>query len=263
MPKFAHLPLLLKPDGKGKLSKRDSDKHGFPLFPLNWKDQVDGQVLTGFKEAGYLPSALVNFLAFLGWNPGTEQELFSLDGLIDAFSLEGINKAGARFDIEKAKWFNSQYIRSEPDGLLAKYVLEGATNEGLNCDNEYAQKVAGLLKPRVVFPQDLFNDARYLFTAPIEYDEKVVKKRWTEEVATVFGSYALALKKTDNISADKAKKTLEEILTDMGVGAGKVMQVLRVAITGEGSGPELMEIISLLGGNETAKRIETAISKLG
>ena len=262
MPAFAHLPLLLKPDGNGKLSKRDSEKHGFPLFPMEWNDKASGETFMGFREEGYLPSALINFLAFLGWNPGTEQELFSLSELIDSFGLQGINKSGARFDIEKAKWFNGQYLKAEDDDILAEYVLKGAAENGFSCSPDYARKVVFLLKQRVLFPKELFYNARYMFVGPTTYDEKVTSKKWTAEVVTSFEKYASAIEKVENISPEEAKNTLEKVLTEQGTGIGKVMQALRVSITGEASGPELMDIISVLGCKETAKRIRESIQKI-
>ncbi|WKN33025.1 glutamate--tRNA ligase [Porifericola rhodea] len=263
MPKFAHLPLLLKPDGNGKLSKRDSLKHGFPVFPMEWIDDDNNQ-LAGFKEDGYLPEAFLNFLAFLGWNPGTEQEIFSKEELIKSFKIEQINKAGARFDINKAKWYNQQYLKQKTNEELAEMLLKELEKEGVASSREKAAFVSGLMKERVTFPAEIWKNAQFFYVAPQRYDEKIVNKKWTEEAVTVLKAYANALKEQSNgISADEAKAVLEQVLNDLGVKMGRVMQALRLAVTGEGSGPDLMPTIEVLGTAETASRIENALERLG
>lgn len=262
MPQFAHLPLLLKPDGNGKLSKRDSLKHGFPVFPMEWTDEEKNQ-LPGFKEEGYLPEAFINFLAFLGWNPGTEQEMFSKEELIKAFKIENINKAGARFDIHKAQWYNQQYLRLKSDEELADMLLPTLENAGVESSHEKAVKVSGLMKERVTFPAEIWENAKFFYVAPQRYDEKIVNKKWTDEAVTVLQAYAKALKQHNtDVSADQAKAVLEQVLDELDIKMGRVMQALRLAVTGEGSGPDLMPTIEVLGKDETVSRIENALQKL-
>ncbi|MTI21879.1 glutamate--tRNA ligase [Fulvivirga sp. RKSG066] len=265
MPQFAHLPLLLKPDGNGKLSKRDGDKHGFPVFPIEGTfPGKDGnpEKFNGFREAGYLPDALINFLAFLGWNPGTEQELFSIDELIEAFSIERIGKAGAKFDIEKARWFNQQYIKSKSGEALATYLKSDLDAAGVDYNDEKLPKVCNALKERVTYPADFWLDGKFFFQQPENYDEKVVNKKWTEEAIMILDAYKDALSNMDSIDAETAKSTLNNILEEKGVKIGRVMQAVRLAITGQGSGPDLMEIIEILEPKEVVARIEKAIKTL-
>jgi glutamyl-tRNA synthetase len=259
MPQFAHLPLLLKPSGQGKLSKRDGDQHGFPVFPLLWKDPATGAVSQGFREIGFLPEALLNFLALLGWNPGTEQELFDLAGLAEAFSLERINKSGTKFDFEKAKWFNQHYLKHAETGKLAGYLVNGlASDHGIACPEEKATHIVALLRERITFLTDLVQMSLVFFEVPAHYDEGLVKKRWTPEVAQQLGLYANRLEQQQQFTAEEAKQWLEELLAEAGIGLGKVMLPLRVALTGMGAGPDLMPVVALLGGEETAARIRKA-----
>ena len=259
MPQFAHLPLLLNPDGNGKLSKRSGDRFGFPVYPANWTDPASGEVSPGFREAGYLPEAVVNFLALLGWNPGSEQELFTLDELVNAFSLARINKAGAKFDIEKAQWFNQQYLKEKSDEELATYLQTYLHQEGIDSSDEKAAIVCGLMKERVTFPQELWTSARYFYQSPQQYDEKTVNKKWTAEASDALGAYAEALATgLDALSGEQAKSTLTEVLEQRAVKIGKVMPVLRLALTGESGGPDLMQIIEVLGRGETVERIKNA-----
>ena len=259
MPQFAHLPLLLKPDGNGKLSKRDADKQGFPIFPLTWKDPATGELAVGYKEAGYLPDALINFLAFLGWNPGTEQEIFSMEQLIAAFSLERINKAGARFDIQKAQWFNQQYIRNRSEGELAGYLLESLREKDIPCDDATAVKIAALLRDRVTFPKDFWLQGKFLFSPPDSFDESVVNKKWNEDVVKVLSGFKAAVADTSTLTADSAKALLDGVTTSLNIGAGKIMQALRVALTGAGGGPDLMIVMEIIGKDEVVKRIDYAL----
>jgi glutamyl-tRNA synthetase len=212
MPQFAHLPLLLKPDGNGKLSKRDADKHGYPVFPLDWKDSGSQETWMGFREQGYLPEAVTNFLAMLGWNPGTEQEIFSKEELIDAFSIERINKSGAKFDIEKAKWFNQQYLKNVDNDVLAVELLKKLRDEGVDCSEEKAATICGLLKERVTFPYEFWTAGQYFFFAPNEYDDKVISKKWSDEAAMVFAGYRDALKNVDTLTPECALETLKGVL---------------------------------------------------
>lgn len=261
-PKFAHLPLILKPTGKGKLSKRDSDQHGFPIFPLEWNDPSSSEVSMGFREEGYLPDALINFLAFLGWNPGGEKELFSVDELIKEFKVERIGKGGARFDIEKAKWYNENYLRSRDSEELIKMVLKHAPEAGVDCSEEKAGKIAHLMRERVQFPRELVFNALYMFNRPENYDEKVVRKKWNREATSAFKQFAEKIGKYDKLESLEAHNTLKNILELMEVPMGKLMQALRVGITGEPGGPDLFEIIEVLGPKEVSERLLIAIDRI-
>lgn len=262
MPKFAHLPLLLKPDGNGKLSKRDADKHGYPVFPLVWEDPKTNEKSIGFREEGYLPEAITNFLAMLGWNPGTEQELFTLNELIESFSIERINKSGAKFDIEKAKWFNQQYLKNSDDELLAHGFLKLLKDKGVECSKEKAMAICKLLKERITFPYEFWSNGQYFFYQPQEYNNKVIKKKWNDEAKLILGDYKEALKTIDTFTPDEAFNTLDTVLEKHGAGFGKVMPALRVAITGLAGGPDLKGIMAVLGKDEIINRIEIALSKI-
>jgi glutamyl-tRNA synthetase len=262
MPQFAHLPLLLKPDGNGKLSKRDADKHGYPVFPLDWLDPKSNEKSIGFKEQGYLPEALTNFLAMLGWNPGTEQELFTLNELVESFSLERINKSGAKFDIEKGKWFNQQYLKNIDDSELAVGFSAQLEENGIECSNEKAMAICGLLKERITFPQEFWTTGQYFFFQPQDYDAKVIKKKWNEEAKLLLGDYKEALKASDTLTQESALSILKAVLEKHDAGMGKIMPALRVSITGVAGGPDLMGIIVVLGKDETVSRIENALNKI-
>jgi len=262
MPAFAHLPLLLKPDGNGKLSKRAADQMGFPIFPLTWIDPETKEVAKGFRESGYLPEALINFLAFLGWNPGTTQEIFSMQELIDAFSIERIGKAGAKFDILKAQWFNQQYLRTKSDDTLTGYLLESLTKENIACTKEKALKICSIMKERVTFPQDLWEQGKFFFIAPTSFDESVVSKKWNDDVVKVLTAYKEALGNLTALNATLAKTALEEVATQVGIQSGKIMQAFRVSITGGASGPDLMITLEILGKDEVINRLEYALQTL-
>ena len=263
MPQFAHLPLLLKPEGSGKLSKRDADLGGFPIFPLQWTDPFSGTVARGFREDGYLPEALVNFLSLLGWNPGTEQELFSMDELVEAFDLEKIHKGGARFDIEKARWFNHQYLRQQPDSALSPAVQAQAQAAGLDCSPEKAEAVVRLLKERVSFAQDIFPEAHTIFYAPEAYDEAISAAKWNDDArraVTVFRDALLAY--NGPFEAEAIKHLLADTLTQAGIKQGKIMQAMRLALTGSGVGPDLMLTMQIVGKEGVVARLENALAKL-
>tara|TARA_Y100001980_G_C14556930_1_gene354920 strand:- start:135013 stop:136542 length:1530 start_codon:yes stop_codon:yes gene_type:complete len=263
MPQFAHLPLILKPDGNGKLSKRAAEKAGFPIFPLSWKDPQSGEESAGFKEEGYLSEAMINFLSLLGWNPGSEQEIFSIRELIDQFSLERINKAGTKFDIDKAKWFNQQYIKAKsPDELSAFIQVELKTRYDINCDTPTALQIVELLKERVTFIPEFASNSLFLFQPPTSYDQKVVEKKWDEEAVNALSVYAEAIKVKDKLTADEAKELFFTSLEEKGFKPGKFMQTLRLSITGEGSGPDLMSILSIMGGKSVSERILFSIEQL-
>ena len=262
MPQFAHLPLLLKPDGNGKLSKRDADQMGFPIFPLNWTDPKTNELAKGFRESGYLPDAMINFLAFLGWNPGTEQELFSMEELVQAFSIERIGKAGARFDIQKAQWFNQQYLKAKSDEELTSYLLDSLAKENIPCSREKALKICAVMKERVTFTQDFWLQGKFFFEAPTTYDAQVIAKKWNDEAIKVLTSYSKEIASTTTLTAELAKSTLESVTTSLGIGTGKILQALRVSITGGASGPDLMMTMEILGKEEVVKRIDHALNTI-
>jgi glutamyl-tRNA synthetase len=262
MPQFAHLPLLLKPTGDGKLSKRDADQMGFPIFPLDWVDPNSGEKASGFREAGYLPEALVNFLAFLGWNPGTTQEIFSMDELIHSFSVERIGKAGAKFDIHKAQWFNQQYMRAKPNEILAEYLLESLSREKITCTKDKAEKVASVMKERVTFPKDFWEQGKFLFIAPSTFDESVASKKWNDDAVKVLSGFRDEVNKLTSFNAEVAKSTLERVTQNMGIATGKILQALRLSITGAGGGPDLMMIMEIIGQEEVTRRIDFALNTL-
>ncbi|WP_133271186.1 glutamate--tRNA ligase [Hymenobacter radiodurans] len=266
MPQFAHLPLLLKPDGTGKLSKRDGDKLGFPVFPLEWHG-IDGEtgeptVSSGYRESGYLPEAFINFLAFLGWNPGSQQELFTMDELIESFSIERVSKSPARFDQNKVRWYNEQYLRAKPDTELAQYLLAALREHNIECSEEKAVLIAGVMKERVTFPQDFWREAQYFFEAPTTYDEQVIAKKWNAPTAAALAEFARELPTSSDTSPDGIRALLTQVLERQGIKIGQVLQALRVVVTGVSAGPDLMATMSIIGPAETAQRIETAVQKL-
>jgi len=262
MPQFAHLPLLLKPDGNGKLSKRAADQLGFPIFPLTWKDPESGEVAAGYKESGYLPEALINFLAFLGWNPGTTQEIFSMEELIQAFSVDRISKAGAKFDIQKAQWFNQHYLRSKPAEELSDFLLESLKKENIDCPKDKAIKIVSVMRDRVTFPKDFWEQGRFFFFEPTAFDEGVVSKKWNDDAVRVLTTYSLEISKLTSFDAVMAKNTLEEVTKALNIGSGKIMQALRVSITGAAGGPDLMIIMEIIGKEQVVKRINHALQTL-
>lgn len=263
MPQFAHLPLLLKPDGNGKLSKRDGDKLGFPVFPLNWTDPFSGEKSPGFREQGYLPDAFLNFLAFLGWNPGDDREIFSLEELVEAFSVDRIGKSGTKFDIAKAKWYNEQYLRSKPDSELVEFLTASAQLEDVEIPLEKAFAIVALVRDRVTFPGELWKESRFVMVAPKEFDQDVADKKWNSTAVKVLSSYAEALDGfTGTFDAVSAKSLLETTAEAEGIKLGKVMQAVRLAVTGLGGGPDLMEVFAILGPAEVAKRVRFALETL-
>jgi glutamyl-tRNA synthetase len=262
MPQFAHLPLLLKPDGNGKLSKRDADRMGFPIFPLNWTDPATQELATGFKETGFLPEALINFLAFLGWNPGTEKEIFSISELVEAFSIERIGKAGAKFDIQKAQWFNQHYLRAKSDQELAEYLLAALANERITCSNEKAGKICFALRERITFPHDLWEQGKIFFSAPSTFDQQIVAKKWNLDAVRTLRGFIEEIKVTQPFSADAAKLSLEKVTGELGIKTGQILQPLRMSLTGGASGPDLMLTMEILGKEETVSRIKYALENL-
>jgi glutamyl-tRNA synthetase len=262
MPQFAHLPLLLKPDGNGKLSKRDADRMGFPIFPLNWTDPATNELATGFRETGYLPEAMINFLAFLGWNPGTEQEIFSMQQLTDAFTIDRIGKAGAKFDIQKAQWFNQYYLRAKSDSELADYLLADLKEKNIICSQQKAEKICWALRERITFPKQLFEQSQLFFYAPRSFDQQIVSKKWNSDVVKILTAFRNEVIVLQTLSAESAKILLEAIAARLNSKLGNILQALRLSLTGGASGPDLMTTIELLGPAETADRINFALDTL-
>ena len=260
-PQFAHLPLILKPTGKGKLSKRDGDKMGFPVFPLEWKDPSTEDVSRGYRETGYFPEAVINFLAFLGWNPGTEQELFSLDNLITAFDLDRVNKAGARFDPDKTTWFNHQYMQQQDDLQLAK-AFKPLRSELAEIDEDYIALAIGLLKERATFVSDFWDLGHFFFVAPDAYDDKAYSKAIKEDTASVLSAVKERIAQIDEFTAEQVQNTVKGWITETGIGFGKVMMPLRLALVGALQGPDVFDIIFMIGKNETLRRIEKLLQTI-
>ena len=265
MPAFAHLPLLLKPEGNGKLSKRDGDRLGFPVFPLEWHDPKSGEVSSGYREAGYLPEAVINFLALLGWNPGNDQELMSMDELVRLFSLEHCSKAGAKFDYKKGIWFNHEYILHKPDAEIAelfKPVLEAHGVDASAYSDAYLSRVVSLVKGRVNFVKELWEQARFFFVAPTTYAEKDVKKRWTEDTPRIMQELTALLQNIDDFSSKHCEDIVIGWITEKGYHMGNVMNAFRLAVVGECKGPHMFDITELIGKEETLERINRAIQTI-
>ena len=261
MPSFSHLPLILKPDGKGKLSKRDGQSQNIPVFPLQWTEP-GGEIYKGFKEEGYLPEAAVNFLAFLGWNPGHEKEIFSMQELIQEFRMDKIGKAGARFDIDKAKWFNENYLRSKPDQELSLELINLAKSRNISLSRDQSLAIVDLMKERVTFLSEMLDKTPFLFNKPSEFNEKVLRKKWNSSVLDPFIQLADTIENIEIKEPLMVFSTLEDILRPHNLSPGSMLQALRLAVTGEAGGPDLMKIIVFLGGKETAERIKWAVSNL-
>ena len=263
-PKFAHLPLILKPEGKGKLSKRDGDKLGFPVFPLAYTNQETGEVSSGYRESGYFSDAFINMLSLLGWNPGTEQELFDLEGLISTFDLSRVSKSGAKFSLDKTRWFNQQYLQKKTDDQLTKLylpILKTKNIQGLPSIN-YIKSVVSLIKERAVFVKDFWSLSSYFFERPEEYNEKAVKKQWREGVSDLINELIIVLDSIDDFSSASVEKKTKNWISSKEIGFGKVMQPLRLAIVGEMKGPHLFDIIHMIGKEEAILRLKTIIKKL-
>lgn len=259
MPRFAHLPLLLKPEGNGKLSKRDGDRLGFPVFPLEWKDPHSGEISSGYRESGYLPEAVINFLALLGWNPGNDQEIMSTDELIQLFSLEKCSKSGAKFDYEKGKWFNHQYIQLRPNSEIANIFYPILEEKGLDFPISYIETVVGLVKERVSFVKELWDQSFFFFVAPVTYDEKVVKKRWKDESPKQMKELIEVLKSIDDFSAHKQEEIVKGWIESKEYHLGNIMNAFRLAVVGESKGPHMFDITATIGKEETIARLEKAI----
>ncbi|TGX98268.1 glutamate--tRNA ligase [Bacteroides acidifaciens] len=266
MPEFAHLPLLLKPEGNGKLSKRDGDRLGFPVFPLEWHDPKSGDVSSGYRESGYLPEAVINFLALLGWNPGNDQEVMSMDELVKLFDLNHCSKSGAKFDYKKGTWFNHEYIMMKPDAELAqlfKPVLAANGVDAAAYSDVYLAKVVSLVKGRVNFVKELWDQSRFFFAAPTQYAEKDVKKRWSEDTPRIMGELITVLEGIADFSSKPSEDIVIGWITEKGYHMGNVMNAFRLAVVGECKGPHMFDITELLGKDETISRIRSAVEKLG
>lgn len=262
MPQFAHLPLLLKPEGNGKLSKRDGDRLGFPVFPLEWKDPKTGDISSGYRESGYLPEAIVNFLALLGWNPGNDKEIMSIDELVQLFSIEKCSKSGAKFDYEKGKWFNHQYIQLRPNSEIANIFYPILEEKGIDVQLEYIETVVGLVKERVSFVKELWEQSSFFFIAPVSYDEKVVKKRWKEESPVQMAELTDVIKGIEDFSAHNQEEIVKAWIESRGYHLGNIMNAFRLAVVGESKGPHMFDITATIGKDETVVRLERAIKEI-
>ena len=262
MPRFAHLPLLLKPEGKGKLSKRDGDRLGFPVFPLEWHDPKTGEVSSGYRESGYFPEAVVNFLALLGWNPGTEQELFSLEELVKAFDISKCSKSGAKFDYQKGIWFNHEYILRKSNEEIADLFAPIVANNGVDESMERIRTVVSLMKDRVSFVRELWDLCSFFFLPPTEYDEKTVRKRWKEYSAQQMTELAEVLEGIDDFSVEGQEPVVMKWVEDNGYKLGDIMNAFRLALVGIGKGPGMFDISAFLGKEETLRRLRRAVEVL-
>ena len=262
MPEFAHLPLILKPDGNGKLSKRDGDRLGFPVFPTQWMNPETKEVSSGYRESGYIKEAFINMLSFLGWNPGTTQEIFSMEGLIEAFSLERVGKAGAKFDVDKTRWFNQQYLRAKSGEVLAQDLQLILKENGVEAEDDFVATVCEQLKERATFVKDMWEEGRYYFQAPTSYDEKTIRKKWKEDTPKYVSELKSRLAELADFSSENIEVEFKKYLEENELGMGKLLPAFRVCLTGLGMGPSLFDIASLLGKEETIKRMETALEKI-
>jgi len=260
MPQFAHLPLLLKPDGKGKLSKRDGDRLGFPVFPLRWVDPVSNEVSSGYREAGYFPEAFVNMLAFLGWNPGTTQEIFTINELIQDFSLEKVSKSGAKFDQEKAKWFNHQYLKTKSSNELALLYMPELKQKGIEVSIEYVEQVCEFLKERANLITEFWEKSWYFFENPTLYDEKLIKSKWKTETPSIMMNLITAIKNIEPFTAENIDLAFKSFMETHAIGAGKVMNPLRLLLIGTNLGPDMVHFCSVLGKKSVLERMDIGLA---
>ncbi|MDD3488407.1 MAG: glutamate--tRNA ligase [Paludibacter sp.] len=263
MPQFAHLPLLLKPDGNGKLSKRDGDRLGFPVFPLEWKDPKSGDTSSGYREAGYFPEAVVNFLALLGWNSGTDQEIFSMQELINLFSLDRVSKSGAKFDYEKGKWFNHKYLQNKSLEEVTDQYQHILVEKEIIEDSDKVQKIVSLVRERANFVNELWIQSAFFFVAPESYDEKTVQKRWKAETPALMEELIEVLQTIDEFTPEKTEETVKVWIAEKAYNMGAVMNAFRLSVVGESKGPHMFDIISIIGKDETILRLKKAIEVLG
>ena len=265
MPEFVHLPLLLKPDGKGKLSKRDGDRLGFPVFPLDWNDPKSGERSSGYREAGYLPQAVINFLALLGWNPGDDREIFSMEELIKEFYIDHCSRKGAKFDFEKGKWFNHEYLMKMDDAELAQMFKPALEKHGVNVadfSDEYITEVVAMVKNRANFIKDLWDQANFFFERPTTYSEKDIRKRWKPETPELMRQLMGLLDNADMEDAEDTEKLVMDWIDNNGLHKGNVMNAFRLTVVGECRGPHMFDITRLLGRDETLARIEAGIQNI-
>ena len=262
MPKFAHLPLILKPDGNGKLSKRDGDRLGFPVFPIKWINPDNGDVSLGYKEQGYITEAFINMLSLLGWNPGTTQEIFSMNELIQSFSLDRVGKAGAKFDFDKTKWFNQQYLRAKNKEDLSNELQIILKENNIKMDDKFVASVCNQLKERATFVKDMWLEGAYYFSAPTTYDEKTIRKKWKEDTPRFLSELKIRLEKISDFSSINIEIEFKKYLEDNDLGMGRLLPAFRLALTGLGMGPSLFDIASLLGKTETLIRMEVALNTI-
>ena len=263
MPRFAHLPLLLKPEGNGKLSKRDGDRLGFPVFPLDWHDPKSGELSSGYRERGYFPEAVVNILAMLGWNPGTEQEIFSMDELIQAFSIEHVSKSGAKFNVEKAKWFNHEYMQMQDNESVSKMFEPILEEHGIHADHAYVVKVCGMMKERISFISEMWDQTSYFFTAPTAYEPAAVKKRW-KPVMTTHINKIIDILNTQPFEYDALHKAiLDEYIVGNQLNMGQIMNSFRLAVVGDTKGPDMLTLVMVIGKEETLSRLKRAVEVIG
>jgi glutamyl-tRNA synthetase len=262
MPQFAHLPLILKPDGNGKLSKRDGDRLGFPVFPTEWMNPETKEISSGYRESGYIKEAFINMLSFLGWNPGTTQEIFSMEELIESFSLERVGKAGAKFDFDKTRWFNQQYLRAKSKEELAQDLQLILKENGVEAEDNFVETVCEQLKERATFVKDMWEEGKYYFLSPTSYDEKTIRKKWKEDTPKYVSELKNRLAELADFSSESIEIEFKKYLEENELGMGKLLPAFRVCLTGLGMGPSLFDIASLLGKEETIKRMETALEKI-
>jgi len=262
-PQFAHLPLILKPDGNGKLSKRDGDRLGFPVFPTEWINPETKEVSSGYRESGYISEAFINMLSFLGWNPGTTQEIFSMEELIENFSLERVGKAGAKFDFDKTRWFNQQYLRAKSKEELAKELQIILKKNGVEAEDNLVANVCKQLKERATFVKDMWEEGKYYFSAPTSYDEKTIRKKWKEDTPKYISELKKRIEEISDFSSENIETEFKAYLTENELGMGELLPAFRVSLTGLGMGPSLFDIASVLGKEETIARMQTALNTLG
>ena len=260
MPHWAHLPLILKPDGNGKLSKRDGDRLGFPVYAMDWIDPTSKEVTKGFKELGFLPEAFINLLAVLGWNDGTEQEVFSLEELIEKFSIEKVHKGGAKFDFEKAKWFSQQYLRKIPDEILAEQIKDALVEKGYSCNKAYVTEYSRLMKDRAVFLVDLAEIGYYFFEDIKTYDTETVKKKYVSPARDILDSYVELLNTSSDFSSKALEISTKEFLAANNLKVGDVMPLLRVALAGTMQGPTVFDMLQLFGKEKSIERLQKSFA---
>jgi len=262
MPEFAHLPLLLKPDGNGKLSKRDGDRLGFPVFPLRWTDPKTQEVSSGYRESGYLPEAFINMLAFLGWNPGTEQELFTLEELINEFNIDRVSKSGAKFDVEKAHWYNHQYLAKKSPAVLASYLTPVLQEKNIDVCSSYIEDVCALIHDRAVLIPDLWTQSHFFFVAPDTYDEKVIAKIWKQDTPTLLKEYIPILESTEPFTKENIELKTKEYVQAKGIGMGQLMNPLRLTVVGTNAGPGMIDMMAIIGKDFIIQRIQAGVEKI-